>query len=158
MTVFGDIYQKLLIFEMSNIRRYWTIIWRYLTIETFTMHDRLACDIYCAHACLRRYDSTLFYFEKLKPRRLIFLINCRSNLTINIVNRAKKMKNEWLTMPTLTKENVIFDFKLSPGWFSVAEEAEVDAHDWNQRNWKRNVLKSGCDRNPQNIRKNMIFV
>ena len=68
------------------------------------------------------------------------------------------MKNEWLIMPTLTKENVIFDTKLSPGWFSVAEEAEVDAHDWNQRNWKRNVLKSGCDRNPQNIRKNMIFV
>ena len=36
------------------------------------------------------------------------------------------MKNEWLTMPTLTKENVIFDSKLSPGYFSLAEGAEVD--------------------------------
>ena len=32
-------------------------------------------------------------------------------------------------MPTLTKENVIFDSKLSPGQFSVTEGAEVDAHD-----------------------------
>ena len=31
-------------------------------------------------------------------------------------------------MPTLTKENVIFGSKLSPGWFSVAEGVEVDAH------------------------------
>ena len=46
-------------------------------------------------------------------------------------------------MHTLTKENVIFDSKLSTGWFSFAEGAEVDAHDWNQRNWKGNILKSG---------------
>ena len=32
-------------------------------------------------------------------------------------------------MPALTKENVIFDSKLSPGWFSVAEGAEIDAYD-----------------------------
>ena len=32
-------------------------------------------------------------------------------------------------MSTLTKENVIFDCKLSPGWFFVGEGAEVDAHD-----------------------------
>ena len=32
-------------------------------------------------------------------------------------------------MFTLTKENVIFDSKLSPGWFSLAEGAEVDPHD-----------------------------
>ena len=32
-------------------------------------------------------------------------------------------------MPTITKKNVIFDSKLSTGWFSVAEGAEVDAHD-----------------------------
>ena len=87
----------------------------------------------CIFVPLRFYTIC---FWKLKLKRLIFLINCRSSLTIKIVNRAKKMKNEWLTMPTLTKENVIFDFKLSPGWFSVAEEAEVDAHDWNQGNWK----------------------
>ena len=78
--------------------------------------------------------------------KTIFLINCRSNLTINIVKRGKEMKNEWLTMPTLTKENFIFDSKLSPGWFSVAEGVEVDAHDWNQGNWKGNILKSGHEK------------
>ena len=30
-------------------------------------------------------------------------------------------------MSTLTKENIIFDSKLSPGWFSVAQGAKVDA-------------------------------
>ena len=30
-------------------------------------------------------------------------------------------------MSTLAKENVIFDWKLSRGWFFAAEEAEVDA-------------------------------
>ena len=29
-----------------------------------------------------------------------FWLICRSNLTINIVSPAKKMRNEWLTMPT----------------------------------------------------------
>ena len=94
-------------------------------------HVRLVWDIYCAHAYLCHCDSTLLCFQKLKLRRLIFLINCRSDLTINIVNRAKNMKNEWLAMFTLTKENVIFDSKLSPGWFSLAEGAEADPHDWN---------------------------
>ena len=46
-------------------------------------------------------------------------------------------------MPTLNKQKVIFDSKVSPGWFSVAEGAEVDAHDWHQENWKGNILKSG---------------
>ena len=113
------------------------------------MHVCLLCDICCVHAYLCRCDSTLLCFRKLKSRRLIFLINCRSNLTMNIVNRAKKkkkMKNEWLTNPTLTTENAIFDSKLSPGWFSVAEEAEVDKHDWNQGNWKGNILKSGREK------------
>ena len=32
-------------------------------------------------------------------------------------------------MPTCTKENVIFDSKLSPGWLFVTKGAEVDAHD-----------------------------
>ena len=32
-------------------------------------------------------------------------------------------------MPTLIKENVIFDSKLSLGCFSVGEGVEVDAHD-----------------------------
>ena len=58
------------------------------------LHVRLVCDIYYAHAYLCRYDFTLFCFRKLKLRRLIFLINCRSNLTINIVKRGKKMKNK----------------------------------------------------------------
>ena len=58
------------------------------------MNIRLVCHIYCVHAYLRRCDSTLSCFRKLKPKRLIFLSNCRSNLTISIVNRAKKMKNE----------------------------------------------------------------
>ena len=49
-------------------------------------------------------------------------------------------------MPTLTKKNFIFDSKLSPGWFSVAEGAEVDAHDSNQGNWKANILKSGREK------------
>ena len=56
------------------------------------------------------------------------------------------MKNEWLNIPTFTKENVIFDSKLSPDWFSVAEGAEVDAHDWNQGNWKGYILKSGREK------------
>ena len=30
-------------------------------------------------------------------------------------------------MSTHTKENIIFDSKLPPGWFSVAQGAEVDA-------------------------------
>ena len=86
------------------------------------------------------------FLRNLKSKRLIFLINCRCNLTINIVSRAKKMRNEWLTMPTLTKENVFLDSNLSPGLFSVTEEAEVDAHDWNQGNWKGNILKSGREK------------
>ena len=53
------------------------------------------------------------------------------------------MKNVWLTMSTLTNENVILDSKLSPGWLSVAEGAAVDVHDWNQGNFKGNILKSG---------------
>ena len=32
-------------------------------------------------------------------------------------------------MPILTKENVLFDSKPSPVWFSVAEGPEVDADD-----------------------------
>ena len=109
-------------------------------------HVRLVWDIYYAHAYLCHYDSALFCFQKLELRQFIFLINCRSNLTINIVKWGKKMKNKWLTMPTLTKENFIFDSKLSPGWFSVAEGAEVDAHDWNQGNWKGNIFKSGREK------------
>ena len=37
MTIFGDIYQKLLIFQLNDIWRYLTIIWWYLTTETFTL-------------------------------------------------------------------------------------------------------------------------
>ena len=37
MAIFGDIYQKLLIFKLNDIWRYLTIIWRYLTTETFTL-------------------------------------------------------------------------------------------------------------------------
>ena len=111
-----------------------------MEIVNLLSHVRLVCDIHCAHVC--RCYSTIFCFL-LKPKRLIFLINCRSNLKMSIVNRAKKMKKKWLTMPTLTKENVIFDSKLSAGWFSVAEGAEVDAYDWNQGNWIGNILKSG---------------
>ena len=55
-----------------------------------TEHVHLVCDIYCAHAYLCRCDSTLFCFRKLRPKRLIFLSNCWSNLTISIVNRGKK--------------------------------------------------------------------
>ena len=57
-------------------------------------HVRLVCDIYCAHAYLCRYHSALFCFRKMKLRGLIFLINCGSNLTINIVKRGKKMKSK----------------------------------------------------------------
>ena len=62
-----------------------------MEIVNLLSHARLVCDIYCAHAC--RCYSTLFCFQKLKPKRLIFLINCRSNLKMSIVNRAKKMIN-----------------------------------------------------------------
>ena len=78
-------------------------------------HAHLVCDIYCVHTYLCHCGSTQFCFQKLKSRRLIFLINCWSNLTINMVRRMKKMRNEWLTMPTLTKEKVFFKKKLSPG-------------------------------------------
>ena len=71
-------------------------------------HVHLVCDIYCAHAYLCRCDSKVFRLRKLKSKRLIFLINFRSNLTINIVSRAKKMRKEWLTKPTLTKKDVFF--------------------------------------------------
>ena len=80
-----------------------------LVKKSFTReHVRLVCDIYCAHEYLCRCDSTLFCFRKLTSRQLIFLINCRSNLRINIVRRVKSMRNDWLTMSTLTKENVFF--------------------------------------------------
>ena len=85
-------------FLWNNVLKEQVLILRFIRI-IFT-HVRLVCDIYCAHAYLCRCDSTLFCFRKLKLRQLIFLINCRSNLTINIVKRGKKMKNEWLTMPT----------------------------------------------------------
>ena len=49
-------------------------------------------------------------------------------------------------MSTLTNENVILDSKLSPGWFFVAEGAAVDVHDWNQENFKGNILKSGREK------------
>ena len=35
--LFGNIYQKLFIYELNNICQYLTIIWRYLTTEIFTM-------------------------------------------------------------------------------------------------------------------------
>ena len=54
-------------------------------IRAAPKHVRLVCDIYCTHAYLYRYDSTVFCYRKLKSRRLNFLINCRSNLIINIV-------------------------------------------------------------------------
>ena len=113
-----------------NIKRFnWSVILRKLPISEnldkigwtfawfcYSQYTPL-CDIYCAHAYLCRCHSSLFCFRKLKPRRFIFLINCRSNLTINIVG---KMRNEWLTMPTLTKENVFFfDSQLSPGYRSL---------------------------------------
>ena len=128
-----------------------------------------------------------FGFRKLKSRRLIFLMNCSSNLTINIVSQAKTMGKEWITMSTLSKEIVFFNSKLSPGYFSAVEGAEADTHDWNQGNWRGNILKSGrkkltdfcgtchgksffqlvvtlCwlhffkeDTNSQNIMKNMVF-
>ena len=80
-------------------------------ILPYTIHVRLVCDIYFAHAYLCRCNSKLFCFRKLKPRRLIFLFNCWSNLTMDIVNeQQKKKKSGWLTMPTLTKQNVIFDY------------------------------------------------
>ena len=112
--------------HLRHLTEFWIFLWENprqfscvsCGIWGFTLHVRLVWDIYCAHAYLCRYDSTLFCFRKLRPTRLSFLINCLSNLTINIVNRTdkkKKMKSEWLTMPTLTKENVIFDSKLSPG-------------------------------------------
>ena len=66
-------------------------------------------------------------------------INCRSNLTINIVSRGKKKRKKWLAMPTLTKKNLFF--YSNPSQFFVAEGAEADAHDWNQENCKGNILK-----------------
>ena len=41
------------------------------------------------------------------------------------------MRNEWSTIPTFTKENVLFDSKSSFGYLSVAEGAEVDAYNSN---------------------------
>ena len=58
-------------------------------------HVRLVCNIYCAHAYLCCCDSTVFCLRKLKSRRSIFLINCQSNLTINIARREKKRRNEY---------------------------------------------------------------
>ena len=77
---------------------------------------RLVCNICCAHAYLCRCDSTAFCFRKLKSKRLTFQINCRTNLTVNIVSRAKKRRKEWLIMSTLTKENVFFFFLDSNVW------------------------------------------
>ena len=70
------------------------------------VHVRLVCNIYCAHARLCFCDSTIFCFRKLKSRRLIFLINCGSNLTINIVSRGKEMRKEWLAMPHLPRKTL----------------------------------------------------
>ena len=79
-------------------------------------HVRLVCDIYFGDAYSYRCHSTVFYSWKLKIRRLIFLINCRPNLAINMIGRAKKkMRNEWLTMSAIAKESVLFDSKPSPG-------------------------------------------
>ena len=63
-----------LIFALSNSVILFTSVWYATSIARM----RICC------------DSTLFCFRKLKLRRLIFLINCWSNLTINIVNQAKK--------------------------------------------------------------------
>ena len=57
-------------------------------------HVPLICDIYCAHAHLSLRDFTVFGFRKLRAKRLIFLMNCRSNLTVNNRNRAKKIRNK----------------------------------------------------------------
>ena len=72
----------------EGIHRKFFISWSIL------YHVHLACNIYCTHVYLYRCDSTVFSFLKLKSRRLNFLINCRSNLSINIVSRAKKMRKE----------------------------------------------------------------
>ena len=86
----------------------------------------MICDIYCGYAYSSRCDFTVFCFRKLKAfivkldGQLIrksessysfLLINCPSNLTINVVSRAKKMRNEWLTMPTLSQEIFFIWFK-----------------------------------------------
>ena len=100
---------------------------------------RLVCDIYCGHAYLCRCDSALFCFRKLNSRRLIFLIHCRSNLTINIVRRAKKMRNKWLTMPTLTKDNVFFLFQAFT-WLVLC-----CWRSWSWRTWlKRREFERKC--------------
>ena len=55
--------------------------------------------------------------------------DCRSNLTINIVRGAKKMRNEWLTMPTLTTENLFF-------WFQAFTKITLCCWDsWSWRTW-----------------------
>ena len=98
----------------------------YQGLTRMRAHVHLVCDIYCAHAYFCGCDSTLFCFQKLKSRRLIFLINL-SVFTKNFVSRAKKDEKRMINHTH--KENVFFNSKLSPGQFSVDEAAEVDAHD-----------------------------
>ena len=93
------------VYEFSSASIYWKV-WKETLLDLsakyllgvtgfiLASHVRLVSDIYRAHAYLCRCDSTVFCFRKLKSRRLIFLINFRSNLTINNVSRAKKMRSE----------------------------------------------------------------
>ena len=64
---------------------------------------------------------SLWFYTILLPKAEAEAIDFSEQLSVQFNNKhrksskEKKMKNEWLTMPTLTKENVIFDAKLSPG-------------------------------------------
>ena len=140
---------KLFLFHLKSCFRSWNIqifVIFSLPFHTFQIQpNRLVWDIYCAHAYLCHCDSTLFSFQRLKPRRLIFLINCWSNLNMNIVNRAKKMKNEWLTMPTLTKENVIYWFQAFT-WLVLCCWSSWSWHTWlKPRKFEKKYLKIWSD-------------
>ena len=70
----------------------------------------------CVVAILRYFVS-----ESWSQSDLFFWVLVQFNNKHRKPSQKKKKKNEWLNMPPLTKEKVIFDSKLSPGQFSVAE-------------------------------------
>ena len=92
-------------------------------------HVRLVWDIYYAHAYLCHYDSALFCFQKLELRQFIFLINCRSNLTINIVKWGKKNEKQMINHAHTYQGKLYF-------WFQAFTWLVLCCwRSWSRRTW-----------------------
>ena len=134
-----ELYQKLLIFELNDIWRYLTIIWQYLTTETFTLapENYRPKDIVKYRHLSPSGNQTLFYVywftypDMLKSLRGFLMISLFLESIRSLVNESSKSRYLEFSSGVilLSRSRAISKIALSQTFCPVPSEFEIGGPD-----------------------------